>query len=145
MSSNLTLKCLRSKYHEFNEKYFNNAIKGKIIIEYDEFKNMDRRYLGTASCRDSVSIYFDGIQRTNIIKINKRLKKLNVSDIAIDTILIHEMIHLLLFDIKIPPTQVHGSKFQNHCKRIKNMTPELDLTYNECLTMREDLIPGFFK
>ena len=133
-------KILIEKYHQFNKEYFNNEIKGYIVINFHDmlFQNM----LGCVNRTKTVSIWYKEIKIINIILLNNILRNIDISNDAMDTILVHEMIHLHLMDYK-RKIKTHGHIFRSECRRIKKINPKLGLTYRDSTTIRKKLLPNY--
>jgi len=130
------------KYHEFNKEYFSNQISGEICVDFQELWTKDR----LAECGRSkmASIFRTTVYIMNNIYFNKHLLKFDLSSDVIDTILVHEMIHLYLMDYT-RKIKNHGTVFQRECRRIKKLNPNLDLCYNRSRSIRKSKIPKYWE
>lgn len=97
---------LERMYRKFNDKYFGNKLPSQINISWKKLKGNTGGQAWSGK----------GI---NYIEINTEMKKYG-SEI-IDSILVHEMIHLLL------PNNGHGHDFKAEAKRIDKINPDLKL------------------
>lgn len=138
----LNEKILIEKYDQFNKEYFNNDIKGYVIINFHDMS--PQNMLGRVSRKKSVSIKNKEVGIINMIFLNNILRTIDISEDAIDTILVHEMIHLYLMDYK-RKIKIHGHVFRSECRRIKKINPKLDLTYYDSTTLRKKLLPNYPK
>ena len=105
---------LRKKYLEFNKKYFNNELPLDLSVLWMKRKseNVGGRTFPKGTRKNII-----GVEK---IEINQNL---NLTSNQLDNVLIHEMIHALLFHRRLNPKRSHGKEFTRDCVLYCNVRP----------------------
>jgi len=107
---------LKSKYNFFNQSYFNNELPNDLPVVWNSrLKNVGGQ---------SFPIKKDGKWVAEKITINNTLK---LSELQLDTILVHEMIHAILFQRQnnVNVSRHHQGDFIEEAKRIQRINPKI--------------------
>ena len=128
-----TIYFMKSKFREFNERFFNNSLPTPI------FELMNRKKaLGDFTSLRGLEYNFGSYMR---IRLNKAFER---SENDLETTLLHEMIHQYIYVHNIRDNGAHGRKFLQIAEKIKensngiyNITALAQLDDNMLVTTKD--------